>query len=310
MRGIRFLPVTLLALVACTSPRSITHSGKVTPKGQVRVGANFRGNIPTATSAALYDTIKDGVNEIEDVATGQQSKFTRDEGVQKLDKLLKAMIIYSVDPIGMGFDFNVRYGLIDRLDIGYKFDSGVHVFDTRFQFAGPTRHSRNVLGINLGPHWFASIGLQYSQQDFEIPLPGLDKLQELVGYTFEKKDVLIPLVFSYSLWGDDEKLGSISFGAAYNYSKLHWGLDDGLIAQLFEDTLENLGIQVPSGDQSVHSFGGFINIKLGYKWVYVIASLSIYYQNYGKFRLFDYSATYSGVTFVPTIGVVGQFFGM
>ncbi|MBU1535931.1 hypothetical protein KKF84_11470, partial [Myxococcota bacterium] len=229
---------------------------------------------------------------------------------QKLDKLIRAMIIYSVDPIGMGFDFNVRYGVWDRFDIGYKMDSGVHVFDTRFQFAGPTKQSPNFLGINLGPHWFGSIGVQYSQQDFEIPLPGLDKLQKLIGYKFEKQDILIPIAFSYSLWGNEEKFGSVSFGAAYNYSRLKWGLDEGLIQDLFVDTLASMGITVPGGDQAVHSFGGFVNIKLGYKYVYVIASLSVYYQNYGKFRLFDYSASYSGVTFVPTIGVVGQFFGM
>ncbi|MDA3863714.1 MAG: hypothetical protein PF689_07560 [Deltaproteobacteria bacterium] len=302
-----FLFFSMIGSFSCTSPRSITHTGKVTPKGQIRLGANVRGNIPTETSSAIYDTIKDGVNELEEVANGDQGKYTEEEGKAKLDKLMRALLIYSIDPLGMGFDFNVRYGLLDRWDAGYKFDSGVHVLDTRFQFAGPTRNSNNFMSINLGPKWFGSIGLQFSMQDYNISLPGLDKLQELLGYEFKKYDLMIPLAFSYSFASKDEKYGSMSFGAVYNYSRLNWGMDEGVIQDFFVESMENMDINVPQGERNIHSYGVFFNLKVGYKYIYLVASLSIYYQDYGKYELFGSSSSFSGFTFIPTIGLLGQF---
>ncbi|MGM0597648.1 MAG: hypothetical protein ACQES9_11480 [Myxococcota bacterium] len=300
-----FFPVIMS--FSCTSPRSVTHTGKVTPKGQIRLGTDIRGNFPTETSSVIYDSIKDGVNELEDVAKGEQDKYTEEEGKDKLDKLMRALLIYSIDPLGMGFDFNVRYGLLDRWDAGYKMDSGVHVFDTRFQFAGPTRNSDKFMGINLGQKWFGSIGLQFSMQDYEISLPGLDKLQELLGYEFKKYDLMVPLAFSYSFFSKDEKYGSLSFGGVYNYSRLNWGMDEGVIQDFFVESMENMNINIPQGERNIHSYGAFFNLKVGYKYVYLVASLSIYYQDYGRYELFGSSSSFSGFTFIPTIGLVGQF---
>jgi hypothetical protein len=51
------------------------------------------------------------------------------------------------------------------------------------------------------------------------------------------------------------------------------------------------------------SYGLFLNLKLGYKYVYVVPAVSVYYQNYGNYTLVDGSTTsLSGVTFIPSLG--------
>ncbi len=67
------------------------------------------------------------------------------------------------------------------------------------------------------------------------------------------------------------------------------------------------GTQVPALPEQTHgysSYGAFANLKLGYKYVYVVPAFSLYYQNYGTFTLLDgSSASLSGWTFIPSIGL-------
>jgi hypothetical protein len=60
---------------------------------------------------------------------------------------------------------------------------------------------------------------------------------------------------------------------------------------------------LPSQSRDFSSFGGFLNLKLGYRYFYVIPALSVFYQNYGTYTLLNGASTsISGVTFVPSLG--------
>jgi hypothetical protein len=51
------------------------------------------------------------------------------------------------------------------------------------------------------------------------------------------------------------------------------------------------------------SYGFFINAKVGFQHVFVIPSLSMFYQNYGSYQLLNgSSSTFKGMTIVPGIG--------
>ena len=140
-----------------------------------------------------------------------------------------------------------------------------------------------------------------------MPLPILEDLQDLLGYEFTRKDVLVPLAFSYSL-GPDELFGAITFGVAYNLGLVKYGFKEEKVAQLFQESLEEEGIMVPHDEKSVHAFGPFLNVKVGYRWIYAIASLSIYYQDYGSYDIFGVKTSrFSGLTFIPSFGLMGTF---
>ena len=62
-----------------------------------------------------------------------------------------------------------------------------------------------------------------------------------------------------------------------------------------------------NGSASVAAYGFFLNMKLGYKYVYILPALAVYYQNYGTFTLLGGgSESFSGYTFAPSIGLCGR----
>ncbi len=279
-------------LGACAAPRSITQSGRVTPMGDVRLGASMPVNLSSQTSASIIDGLE---GRIDDLADGETKIDTREE----LDELIEPLLAYSLDPVGSGFDVFVRVGVYDRFDLGYRYASGTHVFDGMFQFLGPI--DEEVPKTKLS----GAFGLQYSHQEYEAPsFAGLNTLQKLLDYRFERTDLLVPVVFSYG-FGDNEKYGAVGFGVAYNYTDLSYGIESETVHELFADEIEAL--DPPSGDKSIHAFGGFVNVKVGYV-VYALFSLAVYYQDFGSYKLFgDEERSLSGVTVIPTIGLQAEF---
>jgi hypothetical protein len=119
-----------------------------------------------------------------------------------------------------------------------------------------------------------------------------------LGYTFKRRDILVPVLFSTS-FGKEEKYGSFSFGAVVNYTKIKYS---SLPFNIY--TLENVKVMGIENDESFWSFGGFINLKLGYKYVYAVPALAIYRQNYGDYWLMNGQyANFKGWTIVPSIGL-------
>lgn len=290
----RFRPAPAVALafacLACTGPRSIWLSPEATPKGDFRVGGGMDVNLPTETSQALFGGLESGVEHLYDRAAGSDTAkvpITADS----LNDMTRALIAYSIDPLGLHPSLFVRYGLWHRLDVGYRFAGGVHALDARVQFLGPA---------DGGPGWRGSIGAQYSSQDYELPSL-FGKLQKLLKYEFKRKDILVPLVFGKPL-GADGRYGSFGLGGAYNAALIEY---DSEILRLVEKVDENTvrPFENLRGERTIHSFGGFANARVGYRWLYALASLAIYNQDYGTFPLFGgEEAELAGWTFAPALG--------
>jgi hypothetical protein len=282
-----------LLLGACTAPRSVTYSPQAAAKGEWRVGADFAGNLPTQTSEALYGGLKEGVLSLYDrAASGQTVPITADS----LNDLAKALFAFSLDPLGLAPDLFIRYGVWPRLDAGYRNSAGAHIFDARWQFLGPTVRDAGP------PRWAASVGAQFSTQSYDLPsVFGLDKLQDLLKFEFTRKDFLFPFVVGKPL-GPQGRYGDFGMGLAYDLALIHYGSE---ILKLVEENSD--GSTKPfeklEGDPMISAYGGFANLRLGYRFVYAVAALSIYYQDYGTFPLFGgRSASLAGWTFLPSLG--------
>jgi hypothetical protein len=280
--------VYLMALSGCTAPRSVTTSGKVTPKGKFSIGFNVVANYPTAT-----------VNSIKEIKNENVKRIANNDSIHADDvfrQFNKASIANALDPVTVGNEMFIRYGVFKRSDIGYKRSSGVNIFDARYQFLGPIGCVDDPF---LGQKIYGSVGLQYSSQKQSNQVPSLlTDIQSALGYTLKRSDILIPLIFSYS-FGNEEKYGSVSMGLTYNYSRINY---DSFTSGLY--TTEKIKIFGVENNQSYSSFGGLINSKIGYKYVYLVGSISVYGQNYGNYRLLDGTTfTLKGVTIIPSIGV-------
>ena len=276
----------------CTAPRTITQSGKVTPHKQVKGGMDYSVSVPTHFVKSLYKNVEGIV-----IPLANKDSVYLDE---QLIGLNKTVLAYSIDPLGFGYNYYARYGIAKRVDIGYKYASGTHVFDGMYQFMGST----GTIDNPGEKQFFGSIGIQYSAKKYDLPSwSGLDKVQNVLGYEMKRKDILIPLVFSIP-FGKEEEFGNFSFGVAYAHSFLNYGFRNN---NIYIDTLSSSTpdvVQAFQGKKNYSSFGTFFNFKCGYRFIYFVPALSVYYQNYGKFKLIDGGeVNFKGLTFVPSIGV-------
>jgi len=286
-----FLLFSVFIIASCTPPRAIYNSGKVTPHKQFKVGADFSANLTSHIARSLYDNVKS-------VATPLLTKDSLNLNDQ-ITYLNKTALAYAIDPFGVGYGFYARYGVASRFDLGYKFTSGTHVFDGMYQFMGSTgtfeAPRKDVLN--------GSAGVQYSFKSYDLPSwSGLDKAQSVLGFNFKRKDLMIPLIFSLSL-GEEETYGSVAFGCVYSRTFINYGFGNNRIY----DTLNHHAPQLVNFldvKNNFSAFGTFFNIKLGYKFIYVIPACALYYQNYGTYKLIDGSeAKFKGFSFVPSLGV-------
>lgn len=286
--------ILLLLAAGCTAPRSIINSGRVTAPGQVKVGFNYGGNIASEPLSELDDIAKAAVDAI----ANRDSVFYDGQ----IDLFARALTAYAIDPVGSAFDMYVRYGIAPRFDVGYKYASGAHVFDGMYQFMGAT-------GTATAKGLHGSVGLQFSTQSLNIGDQFyLEKINNLLKFKADRKDIVIPIIFSKS-FGAEEEIGSIAWGLVYNHTFIEYGFEPG---NLFKRLSENNVVKVEevTENNNFSSFGAFVNARIGFRYIYVVPALTFYYQDYGTYRLLEgREYSYSGVTFIPSLGLQLRFGG-
>lgn len=288
-RPVLGLAVAVLVVTSCTAPRTIVSTGKVTPKGEFRGGGNLSFNIATETISKTGSALLQAAEDAADKDTVGYSAT--------IDKLQIAALAYVLDPVRPASDLYLRYGVIGRLDVGYKYAFGSHVFDAMYQFLGPTgtvERPDGTAGATYG-----SIGLQFATQRAKLPsIPFLDDVNDVLGFKATRKDLIIPLVISHS-FGPEEEIGAFSYGLVYSRSFLRYSFTPG---NVFEDRVKVP--ELPLQKVNYGSFGAFASAKLGYRYVYVMPAIGFYYQNYGTYTLLkNKSAELRGLTIVPSIGL-------
>jgi len=293
----RVAALGLLAATACTAPRGITTSGKVTPQGEFRLAYNQGFNVGSAPLNKAGSAAKDAASRLGSrAASGDTIRYSG-----TVSSLQTAALAYLLDPLQPTADLSICYGVVPRLDVGYKYAFGSHVFDTQYQLLGPTGSVENPARGAASGTTYASIGLQYAIQRASLPnVSFLTDVNNLLGVSATRHDILIPLTVSQS-FGPEESIGAISYGAVYAHSWVSYGFAP---SRLYNRAGTGVLPTLTSQSRNFSSYGLFLNLKLGYKYVYVVPALSLYYQNYGDYTLLDGSTTsLSGVTFIPSLGV-------
>ena len=280
---------SLLLATACSAPRAIVATGKVTPQGEFRVGYNQGFNIATAPIDKAGAALKNA-------ASTAARKDTVGYG-GAVNSLQAAALAYILDPVQPTADLSIRYGIMPHLDAGYKYAFGSHVFDAQYQFLGPTGSPENPDRGAVSGTTYASIGLQFATQRAKLPsLPFLSDINSVLNFRATRNDLLIPLIISQS-FGPEEEIGAISYGLVYAHSWVSYGFAPN---NVYLNTQKIPAI--PTQSRNFSSFGGFVNLKLGYRYFYVIPAVSVFYQNYGDYALLNGASTsLSGVTFVPSL---------
>lgn len=280
----------LLFATACTAPRAVTNSGKVTPHGQFKVGGDLVFNIGTRTLSELSGAVKDEVAAAAGKDTVNYS--------QRFTRIQTAAIAYVLDPLQPSTAFYVRYGALPRVDVGYKYAFGAHAFDAMYQFLGATGTPENPQG--QAGETYGSIGLQFATQRAKLPsIPFLDNVSNLLNFRATRRDLMVPLIFSTSL-GREEEIGAVSYGVVYNHTFITYGFEPTKVyLPGTNDKVDGL-----TAKNNFASFGAFVNGKFGFRYAYILPALALYYQNYGTYQLLNNTSTrLKGVTIIPSLGV-------
>jgi hypothetical protein len=290
----------LSALFGCSGSRSVLNSGKVVPEKQVRFGKNYTINISSAP-------ISQSVRGAYDLGENYSKKDTIYYDAQ-LEHVNAALLSYCLDPIGFNDELYFRYGIRKRMDIGYKSTGGSNAFDFMYQFIGSTKNV-NEVESEKGNHFYGSIGLQYSWQNYRfLNYQMFDKVQAIFGMEMTRKDIAMPLIFSTS-FGPEERVGCFSFGLVYSHAFVKYKITPKNIYkadQIHEKYPELL--EPVNGNVNYGSFGTFANLKVGKKFVFFNLSIAAYYQNYGKYTLLGGNTrTIKGFTIIPSYGMQFNF---
>lgn len=155
-----------------------------------------------------YDNFSSVKGWVEESVNEDTIVFSDSTSVRKASQLLLA---YAVDPLGIGSQWTVAYGLPYSLELNYSKLGGGNQFGLRWQ---ALKGRSNF-----------TIGASYASQDYEQPsLVG--KAQSLLGYTFERKDIAIPLVWGKT--GGNPKKAHYEWGIGLQLQKstFQYGFSD------------------------------------------------------------------------------------
>lgn len=282
---IGLIALVIATLASCSTPKVMNQSGRVTPKGTVTGGLTYMANVSQESSVLMSDVLK---NQIENFTSGDTVKYN-----QFLLDANAALVAYALDPIAFGPQFYVRVGVWDRLELGYTRAKGANMFSMQGQFLGFEKE----VSEDSKKRWFGSAGLQYSWNSYNLP-KFFGKVQDRFGFEYKRRDFLLPLTFSYSL-GPNETYGAIGFGAVLGFHRIDYSFLPDRIINDKGDVL-----QATHHTNKFSSIGFFVNVKAGYKYVYIISSIAVYYQQYGTYPLLNRSSVFlEGFTFVPGISL-------
>jgi hypothetical protein len=285
----RFLQPSILfglmifLLVSCSVPKVMNQSGRVTPVGNISGGVTYAANVSQVATVHLDGALRKYITEYPTADTVDFNKMLLDAN--------KALVAYSLDPIAAGPQFYFNIGIFDRLEIGYLRTEASNALSSRLQFLG--YENKRIPESKV--RWFGSVGVQYSWNKYSLP-DYFGQLQETFGYRYGRRDFLIPLNFSYS-FGPNEKYGALGIGAVLGMHHVYYSF-------IPENVINDQGELLKPVDykENYQSLGFFLNLKLGYKYAYIIPSLAVYHQNYGAYPMLDRSMVgYKGFTFVPAI---------
>jgi hypothetical protein len=291
-----FLLLLFTAILAgCSGSRSVLNSGKVVPKDQVRFGKNYTINI---SSAPISQSIRGTYNLGENYSKKDTIYYD-----QQLEHVNAALLSYCLDPIGVNDELFFRYGLGRRMDIGFKSTGGSTAFDFMYQFMGSTKNVNQVKDEENS--FYGSIGLQYSWQNYRfLNYQMFDKVQSIFGFEMSRKDLALPVIFSTS-FGPEERVGCFSFGVVYSHAFIKYKITPKNIYAAEQASSAHPELLAPVNAKANYgSFGTFINVKIGKKFVFFNFSLAAYYQNYGSYLLLGGNTrTIKGFTFIPSYGM-------
>jgi hypothetical protein len=260
----------LAALAAgCAANFSEARPARVLRGGEIRVAQASSVNLPVRV---IGDLIEPGEQVVSNISS---STTPTDE---ESEALVGAAVATALSGIGYGTHIDVGIGLGYRLDLSGRIGNGIYGLSLR-------------RGFDLG-RWDASLGLRASYNSGSSWVPYFDEINDYVKVTEMKRfdgQLFAQIGRELGEWG------KLWFGAKGMVSPYSSSIDARAI-----------GLDAVEWSDTIGFAGGFFGFALGYRWVHVIAELSVLWAM-GDVELYDKRYDLSGAVIVPTWGLQATF---
>jgi hypothetical protein len=278
-----FLVPLLSLLSGCSAPRAMIWDGTSVPAGHVEGHLGVVGDLPSSTLGAWSHSGTDAAHALIDGGDSLADSVA-------YRRSARSLVAASLDMPGVNAVASLNLGLGKGFELGYRREGGANAFDLRWQFLKAAEDG-----------WNAGVAVQYSSCDYELPSVFGD-LQSFLGYHFERKDVLVPLVFSSPL-GENGIYGSLGGSVIGGWTQVSYGFDSDGLYRRWGGTISALEA-APDQTSSYFSYGGSIFARLGYSKAWLFAGLTMIWQDYGTNKIPRADPVHlSGCTVLPSVGL-------
>jgi len=261
--------IALGSLPGCATNLTEARSARVLRGGEIQVAQINSVNLPTRVLGDVIDGGKQTVEVLE------QGGSPNDE---QRRKLIGAAAAIALTGVGYGTHIDAGFGLGYRMDLSARVGNGTYALSLR-------------RGFDIG-RWDAVVGLRAGYGSGSTWIPYYDEINDYAKITELKRfdgQLLAQIGRDFGVWG------KLWFGGKAMISPL-WGSIDAT----------SVGLPRADFDQVLGYYGGYVGGALGYRWVHVVAELSVFYAS-GNVELHDHSYDLSGAVIVPTFGLQGTF---
>jgi hypothetical protein len=261
--------------LSCATPASTLQTGKTPPRGKLEMNSGIGLNLASGFFSGAYDA---GLVSAEKIDSGTAD--LSDEETRDLVSAAFSGVIFAPAPI---WQVGLRYGILDRWDVGLAYATSGILVDSRFQ----------ILDEERGGPFDMAIGVQYLRKTVNVPVPGI--LKDVLDIEdIKRNDVDVSLISSRQI----------------NKYFLFYGGPKFIYTFMQADILEKISAATDSTittSENMWSAGGVLGMGLGYEYAYVMLEANVLYYKYEP-KILDVDTNLSGVNVYPAVGLHVRFY--
>ena len=284
--GARSAAVAYLVFASgCATSLTTRQTARTLDPGHFSADAAVGVEVPLGTLAQVTVAGEQQTQKLLAAVTSRTPYAVTDQDKQDL---IAAAVALLVNPPSIDWESGVRAGVLPNLDAGLRYSVNAVRLDVKYRFFQAVQGDSRV---------DVAAGLAGSHYVFDNPAFSVLELVHLSE--FSRWDVEVPIYASYE-WGNWIRAYA---AAKYIYSRTE--LDEHLVADAEQATYLS-GIDFRLQDTlHTHFIGASAGLKVGYRWVFLVAELTGGYA-LGSVRVLGADRSLAGLIFFPALGVEVQ----
>lgn len=279
------LAMALAFASGCATSLTTRQTARTLDPGHFSADAAVGVEVPLGSLAQVTVV---GVQQTEKLLAAVASKTPYAVTDQDKQDLVSAGVVLLVNPPSIDWEGGVRAGVLPNLDAGLRYSINALRVDAKYRFFQDVQDTSRLdvaVGLGVSRYFFSNVAF--------------DALEFVHLGEYSRWDIEVPVYFSRE-WGE-----WIRAYASAKYVYGHTDLDENLVATAEQATyLTGIDFQLQDTVHT-HFIGATAGLKVGYRWVFVVAELTGGWA-LGSVRVLGVDRSLAGLILFPALGVEVQ----